>query len=190
MASRQKETIEDLAQGFVCGVTVDEKKIVRQVGQRWSGKFDEIDVKYEFREAAIAAQEYKDQGKELTNVEGFLVTVMNRGLHRRWQEELSHDKIAGTIAFDEIGEDVGCDNLQVVFNEVYTQTLEREFKAAILRLPENTRSASWLHLIEGLSVSEIAEVLEIEQAALRKRLQRGKARLKNDAKLREFLEFT
>lgn len=48
----------------------------------------------------------------------------------------------------------------------------------LMVLPKNTKSVMYMHYIEGYKISEIAEILEISVSAVKKRLERGRKKLK------------
>jgi RNA polymerase sigma factor (sigma-70 family) len=56
--------------------------------------------------------------------------------------------------------------------------LERRVRAALEALPEGTRLAILLHRFEGLSFSEVAEVLGVSETAAKVRAHRGYTRLR------------
>lgn len=56
----------------------------------------------------------------------------------------------------------------------------REIRSAIDRLPEDQRTSIVLHYIDGYSSVQIAEFLDIEPAAVKKRLQRGRDRMREE----------
>lgn len=55
---------------------------------------------------------------------------------------------------------------------------ESDILEAVFRLPEKYRTVIHLHYIEGYPSAEIAEILSISPAAVRKRLQYGREKLK------------
>lgn len=55
---------------------------------------------------------------------------------------------------------------------------ERGILEDVLRLPEKYRTVIYLHYMEGYSTSEIGVILSITPAAVRKRLQYGREKLK------------
>lgn len=57
-------------------------------------------------------------------------------------------------------------------------TAGMELLQALLALPEKYRAVLHLHYIEGYKVSEIAALLRLSEAAVKKRLQHGRAKLK------------
>lgn len=59
-----------------------------------------------------------------------------------------------------------------------TNETEREVHDAIGRLKPKNKACIHLHYIEGYSVSEIAEILQISESAVKMRLKRGRQQLK------------
>jgi RNA polymerase sigma factor (sigma-70 family) len=59
-----------------------------------------------------------------------------------------------------------------------------EVRGAIEGLPESLRASLILHYIDGYPISEVADFLGIEPQAAKKRLQRGRERMKKDLERR------
>ena len=59
---------------------------------------------------------------------------------------------------------------------------DRELIESVLRLPERYREALYLYYYEDYSVAEIASMLRVTQSAVKTRLQRGRAMLKEELK--------
>ena len=59
---------------------------------------------------------------------------------------------------------------------------DRELIESVLRLPERYREAIYLYYYEDYSVVEIASMLKVTQSAIKTRLQRGRAMLKEELK--------
>ena len=59
---------------------------------------------------------------------------------------------------------------------------DRELIESVLRLPERYREAIYLYYYEDYSVVEIASMLKVTQSAIKTRLQRGRAMLKEEQK--------
>lgn len=62
--------------------------------------------------------------------------------------------------------------------DYYQSPKEGEILEELLRLPYKLKTVIYLHYIEGYQVKEIASMLNISQAAVKKRLQRGREQLK------------
>jgi RNA polymerase sigma-70 factor (ECF subfamily) len=60
----------------------------------------------------------------------------------------------------------------------------RETRNAISRLPESQRASVYLHYVDGYTLAEVASFLEIDVAAAKKRLQRGRERMRKDLEAR------
>jgi RNA polymerase sigma-70 factor (ECF subfamily) len=63
-------------------------------------------------------------------------------------------------------------------NEALRMEVEEAITAAVMQLPENQRAVLILAHYEQLPLAEIARVMEIEVAAVKSRLQRARASLK------------
>ncbi len=61
-------------------------------------------------------------------------------------------------------------------------TQERELLEAVAALPEKQRTALHLHYYEGYSVQEIAAILGVTVSAVKMRMQRGRAMLREQWK--------
>lgn len=59
---------------------------------------------------------------------------------------------------------------------------DRGLIESVLRLPERYREALYLYYYEDYSVAEIASMLRVTQSAVKTRLQRGRAMLKEELK--------
>ncbi len=59
-----------------------------------------------------------------------------------------------------------------------TEDDDREILRAVMSLPEKYRIAIYLYYMEGMSGRELAETLGISEAAVRKRLQKGRELLR------------
>ena len=59
------------------------------------------------------------------------------------------------------------------------ETAEETLRELIDRLPKDLRAAVYLHYYEGYSTKECAELLGVKESALRMRLHRARALLKN-----------
>ena len=59
---------------------------------------------------------------------------------------------------------------------------DRELIESVLRLPERYREVIYLYYYEDYSVAEIAITLRVTQSAVKTRLQRGRAMLKEELK--------
>ena len=62
--------------------------------------------------------------------------------------------------------------------DYHTSSEEKEILEELIRLPYKLKIVIYLHYIEGYQVKEIACMLHISQAAVKKRLQRGREQLK------------
>lgn len=60
----------------------------------------------------------------------------------------------------------------------YSNETEHEVRDAIRRLKPKNKACIHLHYIEGYSISEIAEILQISESAVKMRLKRGRQQLK------------
>ena len=63
--------------------------------------------------------------------------------------------------------------------EAEEHLLHREVRERMQTLPPTFREALWLFVVEGLSIREIAEILEIPEATVKTRIHRAKAQLKD-----------
>lgn len=63
--------------------------------------------------------------------------------------------------------------------EAEDQLLHREVRERMKVLSPTFREALWLFVVEGLSIREIAEILEIPEATVKTRIFRAKAQLKD-----------
>jgi len=59
------------------------------------------------------------------------------------------------------------------------QLLNREVRERMRSLPPNFREALWLFVVEGLSIKEIAKVIDIPEATVKTRIFRAKAQLRD-----------
>jgi len=96
---------------------------------------------------------------------GFLVTVTENisiDLYRKRKKE-------NLLSYDEMG--VYIAETQGVYNE------ENEIVAAMMRLPVQYSAVFKLKYVQGFENGEIAAILNLNEAAVRKRLSRGKEKL-------------
>jgi RNA polymerase sigma-70 factor (ECF subfamily) len=63
--------------------------------------------------------------------------------------------------------------------EAEDDLLSREVRERMRTLSPTFREALWLFVVEGLSIREIAEILEIPEATVKTRIHRAKAQLKD-----------
>ena len=63
--------------------------------------------------------------------------------------------------------------------EAEEHLLYREVRERMQTLPAPFREALWLFVVEGLSIREIADILEIPEATVKTRIHRAKAQLKD-----------
>ena len=63
--------------------------------------------------------------------------------------------------------------------EAEERLLHREVRERMQTLPPTFREALWLFVVEGLSIREISDVLEIPEATVKTRIHRAKAQLKD-----------
>ena len=59
------------------------------------------------------------------------------------------------------------------------QVLNREVRERMRMLSPTFREALWLFVVEGLSIREIADILDIPEATVKTRIHRAKAQLKD-----------
>ena len=75
-----------------------------------------------------------------------------------------------------------CTSLDEVAEIAATDTKDTELLDAVMKLPENIKSAILLHYFEGFSLEEIAKILQTSEAAVKMRLMRGRTMLKKQLK--------
>lgn len=66
-------------------------------------------------------------------------------------------------------------NQEAVWREDYSELYE-----AIRKLPENTKICVTLYYLEGYSVKETAKILEVTESAVKNRLARARAKLRDE----------
>ena len=102
-----------------------------------------------------------------TSVRTYLFgAVRNQALKRHRHRECAEDNIVDTV---------DCRSPET---EAMRAELEDTVAQAVLRLPENQRAVLVLALYEEMPLAEIAQVMEIEVGAVKSRLQRARASLK------------
>ncbi len=63
--------------------------------------------------------------------------------------------------------------------DAYDALLTSEIRKEIQKLPPTFREAIWLFVVDGLSIREIAHILEIPEATVKTRIHRAKAQLRD-----------
>lgn len=115
------------------------------------------------QETFIAAWRQLDRLRETVKLRSWLCGIA-RNLARKARKRSDRE-----TAFE--GEIVATDN---PFDAVCDAESERVMREAMTRVPETYREPLLLHYSEGLSAREIADVLEISEAAVMQRLSRGR----------------
>lgn len=75
-----------------------------------------------------------------------------------------------------------CTPLDEVAEIAAADTKDKHLLETVMALPENIKSAIVLHYLEGFSLNEIAKILQTTEAAVKMRLKRGRAMLKDNLK--------
>lgn len=73
-----------------------------------------------------------------------------------------------------------CNNQEIIVNQEIEDYFEkRQLLEIILQLPFKYREIIVLHYIEGYKIKELSKILHITEAAVKKRLQYGRKRIKD-----------
>jgi RNA polymerase sigma-70 factor (ECF subfamily) len=119
-------------------------------------------------------------------------TFEGRGSMRAWLLAIARTVYAqqqetladGRLAFDRLSGHVMLrdDELEDLVDRIDAQRASRELLERVTRLPELERSAIELVALEGMTARDAAGVLDISPGALRVRLFRARARLRQGAR--------
>ena len=75
-----------------------------------------------------------------------------------------------------------CASLDEVAEIAAADAKDKHLLETVMALPDNLKSAILLHYFEGFSLNEIAKILQTTEAAVKMRLKRGRAMLKDQLK--------
>jgi RNA polymerase sigma-70 factor (ECF subfamily) len=134
------------------------------------------------QETMVKAFKAFDQFEQGTNLRAWLYKIMN---NTNINNNVKEAKALGKTALDEL-EDWQIGGAESV-TSVAARSAEAEaidampsdvVKKALLELPENWRMIVYYRIVEGLSYSEIAQVLEIPEGSVMSGLHRGKKMLR------------
>lgn len=123
------------------------------------------------QEAIVRAYERRDQLRDVANMDAWLRTVVhNLAVDRiRRDHEISVEDVEGKWMSDDYTVDAAA---------VVTASETRvEIEDALVRLPTIYRTAVVLHDLEGLTVRESADLMDVELPAAKQRLRRGRMML-------------
>ena len=113
--------------------------------------------------------------KPMKNVKRWLIRVTVNETHSLFRSAWKRHVVYKTDSSDSLDDSSGGNPSELIsFSEE-----ERALYEAMHVLPEDYRTVIHLFYFEEYSTGEIAGILEISEAAVRKRLSRGRKRLRN-----------
>jgi len=123
------------------------------------------------QEAIVRAYERRDQLRDVTDMDAWLRKVVhNLAVDRmRRGHEISVEDVEGKWMSDEYTVDAAA--------VVASLETREEIEDALVRLPTIYRTAVVLHDLEGMTVRESADVMQVELPAAKQRLRRGRMML-------------
>jgi RNA polymerase sigma-70 factor (ECF subfamily) len=153
--------------------------LVYQMARTWTG--DAIEAEDLTQEAFLRAHNAFERFEAGTNFKAWVLTILKnliRDRHRasgRRPDEVSWD-VVPAVAEPEIRESAPR-ALDLESKEVFFDLFDDEVTRVLRALPDGIRLALLLGDVEGLSYSEIAEVLDVPVGTVRSRIHRGRAAL-------------
>lgn len=95
---------------------------------------------------------------------------------KAWLITVATNRCKNIQRFNIIRKQINIDHLQLYSSEVYNYDLLED----LMRLSPKHKTVLVLYYVEGYKINEIAEILNITSAAVKKRLQRGREGLREN----------
>ena len=123
------------------------------------------------QETLLAALHYLSQGREIENLQGWLITVLNRRFYDRMRRKYRRPSIYIGISPD-LADEEGLDEKLIAAEEAESVRREVAYLARIYR------EAIVRHYMDGESVTEIAVALNLPEGTVKRRLYTGRSQIK------------